>query len=485
MSTHYHLSQLQCKLLELRVHFHHWWNSGGGRRDPEKHPNILTRRLKNMPLISLRNAEFAAYLISLGIDKDTGLHLGVPISELAKRHERLRQTIKLLGLGRSEPHQKHNETNEKPESWRLDNSYYLRVVEKLDAPPKNEINETADAESDEELVDELATEKPHNLESTPVDEAQQMRDQEEGMVAQQQLDPQGLGHPRRDRSFARFLPFRAKRKKFIKTPPLEQENEPPPPPPSTKPPRKVSISLPTQYLQYDEPDSGSVFGESLLRDIDRPSIGRRAISDVTNASTTVFRPFKAILKRELVENPKPSSRSLRPTSERTSNFAPGKKSTLPGSHLFTTIINDISLNAALQANGLAPRRRIPREVKPDFTNLNDYSSIMNNENKAQKVNRQERPMSLDSCLNQTIIIEAKPELIEKSSPLALVLESSENYPYSTLGYGMDIITNYQYADDTLSRQDENQLCQKLMLDKVDVVKPNDPTILLPHLQHLE
>ncbi|KAG7873452.1 hypothetical protein KL916_002401 [Ogataea parapolymorpha] len=438
-----------------------------------------------MPLISLRNAEFAAYLISLGIDKDTGLHLGVPISELAKRHERLRQTIKLLGLGRSEPHQQHSETNEKPNSWRLDNRYYLRVVEKLDAPPENEVNETADAETDEELVDEPATEKPHNPENSPVDEAQQMRDQGEGMVAQQQLVPQGLSHARRDRSFARFLPFKAKRKKFIKTPPLEQENEPPPPPPSTKPPRKVSISLPTEYLQYDEPDSGSVFGESLLRDIDRPSIGRRAVSDITNASTTVFRPLKAILKRELIENPKPSSRSLRPTSERTPNSAPGKKSTLPGSHLFSTIINDISLNAALQANGLAPRRRIPREVKPDFTNLNDYSSIMNNENKAQKLNRQERPMSLDSCLNQTIIIEAKPELIEESSPLALVLESSENYPYSTLGYGMDIITNYQYADDTLSRQDENQLRQKLMLDKVDVVKPNDPAIFLPHLEHLE
>ncbi|KAG7811677.1 hypothetical protein KL921_001943 [Ogataea angusta] len=441
-----------------------------------------------MPLISLRNAEFAAYLVSLGIDKDTGLHLGVPISELAKRHERLRQTIKLLGLGQREPQQQHSETNEKSNSWRLDNRYHLRVVEQLDAPPEDEVNKKTGAEADEEEhegVEEHATEMPQNPENTPIDEAQQMQDQEERVVQQQQLAPQGHSNARRDRSLARFLPFKAKRKKFIKTPPLEQENELPPPPPPTKPHRKVSISLPTEYLQYDEPDSDSVFGESLLRDIDRPSIGRRAVSDITNASTTVFRPLKAILKRELIENSKPSSRSLRPTSEISPNSAPGKKTTLPGSHLFSTIINDISLNAALQANGLAPKRRIPREVKPDFTNLNDYSSIMNNENKAQKLNRQERPMSLDSCLNQTIIIEAKPELIEESSPLALVLESSENHPYSTLGYGMDIITNYQYADDTLSRQDENQLRQKTVLDKVDVVKLNDPAIFLPHLEHLE
>ncbi|KAG7733978.1 hypothetical protein KL948_001180 [Ogataea haglerorum] len=440
-----------------------------------------------MPLISLRNAELAAYLISLGIDKDTGLHLGVPISEFAKRHERLRQTVQLLGLGQSEPHQHHCETHEESNSWYLDKTYHLRVVEQLDPPPENEIYETAGAETDEgdqEPVDGPATEKPHNAENARVGEAQQIRQQEECTVTQQPLAPQGLDHAKRDRSFARFLPFKAKRKKFIKTPPLEQENEVPLPPQATKSSRKVSISLPTEYLQYDEPGSGSLFGESLLRDIEKPSIGRRAFSDITNASTTVFRPLKAILKRELIENPKPSSRSLRPTSEVTLNSAPGKKTTLPGSHLFSTIINDISLNAALQANGLAPRRRIPREVKPDFTNLNDYSSIMNNENTAQNLNRQDRTMSLDSCLNQTIIIEAKPELIEESSPLALVLESSENYPYSTLGYGMDIITNYQYADDTLPRQDENHLRQKMILDKVDVVKLNDASIFLPHLEHL-
>ncbi|KAH3665584.1 hypothetical protein OGAPHI_003771 [Ogataea philodendri] len=458
MTSHYHLSQFHCKLLELRVNFYHWWNSNGIVGNPERHPDILTRRLKNIPLISLRNSECAAYLVAVGYDK--GSALGSPV----------RSPVQLPASPQVKKIEPLSKKISSPERRRFHGSYQLRVVEQLDAPP---VTKSGGSEIEERLetpLPENQWEDPQDPENSPIEE---------------QYPQDGV---KRNRSITRFFPFRAKKMKFIKTPPLEEsDNEVPPPPPPTKPQRQVSIIEPNEEENPKYHEFESDYYDSMLVDAGRRGENRRAFSDITNSSTMVFRPLKAILKRDFGEmydsgdpfnHARESMRVERPASRHSVVSAPGRKSTRPGSHLFTTIINDISLNAALQANGLAPRRRITKQVNPDFTNLNDYTSIMSTQSK--RYQKQERPLSMESYGSHAFVIGPEADLASGIGPMTIVLENAGDRRQSTLNYGTDIIADYQLSDRTFSRGENVLVSRPHTRDEKD-----HSAIFVPQLDQLD
>ncbi|ODV84210.1 hypothetical protein CANARDRAFT_8888 [[Candida] arabinofermentans NRRL YB-2248] len=518
------MSQIDYRFMRLKVEFYHWWNSRGSSNDNDHH--MLTRRPRGLPLISLRNAEYVKYYMKMGFDEARLHQIGRAEQSIIKQvHDSLAIRLHLSNLSRSvrrviaEPNYERVPLGlpmREHESF-IEN-YRIQIVNDDETNVDMTLISTQDQQN--RSIEEVSLEResrPQSSLASSIEEelnphhefnAYESELEESGTEGKQQPflyksfveETEEIKSTKKKSGISKLLKMKPKRKKFIRTPPTEDSALFSGLDPSatamieetklvTKPYKKVFVLSPTKSPPYNSflpvtEQSNSAFWPASQEQGSEVEIVPSRDADSNYSSNIAHYLFRLKKLKRTVSRGHSSDQRFqnRFVASETLTTASGENYTTDQMldrkpSIYKTVINYVSLNAALKASG-GNEIKVDKKVNSGFTNVNDYSSVFGKENSSQ-INVPKANQSFDSCVNETILIEKKP-VDGSSAPLSIVLQSpntgnfydrhneEDNDDTSTYGYDSNLISTYLASDGSQSNEPSPLLV--IPRKKIDVVK---------------